>query len=72
MFLKDNAVIQDFTRNTISLLDGKCTVPATTHESLLPIAPAQSMSTLPLITLKEKQIVLPGDTMVIEVDVPDQ
>ncbi len=82
LFLLDNEVIQDFKRNQITLLDGKCTVLATRPESLMPISPtplspapttpAISHTTLPLVTLKSKQIILPGDSTDIPFNLPDQ
>ena len=78
-FIKDNAIIQDFTRSTISVHDRKHTVMDTKKESLLSISPQTQV--IPQIKkqqaqqLKHMQIgertLLPGQHLHQEVNLPE-
>ena len=74
-FFKDNGIKQDFSNNTISLLYDRCTIPATTLEATLPVSTQHGKQTNgnhKLISLKINQIIQPGDSMEIPVNIPDQ
>ena len=77
-FLKDNAIIQDFTRSTISVHDKKHTVMDTKKESTLKISPQaqqQPKAKQQAQQLKHMQIgertLLPGQHLHQEVDMPE-
>ena len=76
-FLKDNAIIQDFTRSTISIHDKKHTVMDTKKESTLTISPQAQQKTkkYQVQQLKHMQIgertLLPGQHLQQEVDMPE-
>ena len=75
LFIKTNGIKQDFINNSISLLNDRSTVPATTKEATLPIKtvhPLHNGEKHPLISLKSKQIILPGDTIMIPTNITDQ
>ena len=74
LFLKTNAIIQDFTRDSISLLDGKVTVPTTPYQATLPIVPktARNHNSLPLASIKTKTTLLPGQSINVPTELPDQ
>ena len=75
LFIKTNGIKQDFTNNTISLVHDKNTVPATAVEATMPVKMSKKQSSgenVKLISLKTNKILLPGDTMEIETQLPDQ
>ena len=74
LFIKENGIKQDFINNTISLLNDRSTVPATTKEATFPVKIHQPNydDRPPLVTLKTKQILLPGDTISVQTNIPDQ
>lgn len=74
LFIKQNSIKQDFI-NTISLLNDRSIVPATAFEATLPVKPKHSDrngDTVPLISLKYKQLIMPGDTIDIPTKFADQ
>ena len=73
LFIKENGIKQDFINNTISLLNDRSTVPATTKEATFPVKIHQPNhgDKPPLVTLKTKQILLPGDTISVQTNIPD-
>ena len=76
LLIKENGIKQDFVNNTISLLNDRCIVPATTLEATLPVAVhhphTPRKGNIPLISLKSKQILLSGDTIQIPTSLPNQ
>ena len=74
-FLKDNAIIQDFTRSTISIHDKKHTVMDTKKEATLSTAPKPEIKKPLVQQLKQMQVglrtLLPGQTLHQPVDMED-
>ena len=74
LFIKENGIKQDLINNTMSLLNDRSTVPATTKEATFPVKIHQPNhgDKPPLVTLKTKQILLLGDTISVQTNIPDQ
>ena len=74
LFNKKNGIKQNFINNTISLHNDRSTVPTTTKEATLPVKTIHPPygDKLPLISMKSKQIILPGDSITIPTTIVDQ
>ena len=73
-FQQKNGIKQNFINNTISLHNDRSTVPTTTKEATLPVKTIHPLYSdkLPLISIKSKQIILPGDSITIPTTIVDQ